>query len=495
MMALEAARRGKWSSGALLMSLVFWAASVANAAIEHAPPSFPVSVGGDSGNATFVDMQTAVYRIVYDTDEKRVDVRTEIEFISAQEGFPLFDLVPNPSAVELNGEAVSTRLISDPDGETKFRVIERKVPVGRHLLQVNHRIAAGVSFKDLKAAGVGVSSAFWMSDLTDRRYLEQYLPANLEYDSVAMRMEVLVQGSAAAEHELYVNGAIQSSYKNSFHVEFPSYYTASSVFYHLVPKGTFPSTRFDYRSIDGRRIPVTIYTSASLSSFSTSTKKVLDELESDYGPFPHDQLVIYGAGSGGMEYSGATMTSLWALGHELFHSYNARAVMPARGNDGWIDEAMASWRDAGYQLRSVPGSVTRMAGHSQWSRRTDDAAYTKGRDFLAWIAHRMSVNAMDMKAFLREYLKANLYSSVTTELFRSQLEGYTRMELYADFEKYVYGKGSSKTVRGSKWKSSWKGGLKACSDGNVSLRPEEEFNPYHPRLSREELDALLWPRI
>ena len=74
------------------------------------------------------------------------------------------------------------------------------------------------------------------------------------------------------------------------------------------------------------------------------------ELEQTYGPYPHEALLIYCTGniSGGMEYAGATMTSLEALGHEITHSWFARGVMPANGNAGWIDEAIARWRDRGY---------------------------------------------------------------------------------------------------------------------------------------------------
>jgi hypothetical protein len=53
-----------------------------------------------------------------------------------------------------------------------------------------------------------------------------------------------------------------------------------------------------------------------------------------------------------MEYCGATMTDPGALGHELTHSWFARGVMPANGNTGWIDEAVASWRDDGYPRAS-----------------------------------------------------------------------------------------------------------------------------------------------
>src|SRR5690606_15920392 len=131
---------------------------------------------------------------------------------------------------------------------------------------------------------------------------------------------------------------------------------ASSLFFHLVDEGKYPETKYSYTSINGNIIPITLYTrsSSQLKSYKEESLRVLKELEDTYGPWPHPSLIIYGAGLGGMEYCGATMSSLSALGHELTHSYFARGVMPQNGNAGWIDEAIASWRDKGYQRNEKP---------------------------------------------------------------------------------------------------------------------------------------------
>src|SRR5690606_18911254 len=152
-----------------------------------------------------------------------------------------------------------------------------------------------------------VAAAFWTSDLSDRQYLEQYLPASFEYDAVAMTLSVEVVGADDVSHTIRANGEVRTEGKNRFTVVFPEYYTASSVFFHLTPETAFPARAFTYRSVDGRNIPVEIYSSYDLGSFEAEAKKVLAELESDYGPFPHSKVVVYGTGpmTGGMEYSGA----------------------------------------------------------------------------------------------------------------------------------------------------------------------------------------------
>ncbi len=178
---------------------------------------------------------------------------------------------------------------------------------------------------------------------------------------------------------------------------------------------------------------------------------------------------------GGMEYSGATMTDMRAVGHELFHSYNARFVMPAQGNAGWMDEAISSWRDGNYATRTSPGGTTRMAGHSVWTRMTDTAAYSRGAQFLAWIAGRMETNGKSLKAFFREYFNKYGATTVTTEIFKRELELFSGMDLTTDFNRYIYGSEMNSAV--------------------CQLRLEPRIpNRYHPRLSVEEQRALLWPQ-
>jgi hypothetical protein len=99
-------------------------------------------------------------------------------------------------------------------------------------------------------------------------------------------------------------------------------------------------------------------------------RNVMQELEQTFGAYPHETLLVYctGASSGGMEYAGAAMTSQAALGHEITHSWFARGVMPANGSAGWIDEAIARWRDLGYPRANViaPRPLVHLAGFSPY---------------------------------------------------------------------------------------------------------------------------------
>lgn len=437
------------------------------AAYDQAPPAFSYR----DDQAVFIDLKTAHYDITYNLATKTAEVESTVTFTSKEEGYPIFDLVAEPTESTLDGANVGTEVIKDPDLQTTLRVIQEKVSTGTHELKLSHKITTNVVFTD-----EGVASGFWMSDLNDRRYLEQYLPTNLEFDQYKMSVRVNIINAEGKSHLVKANGKVSKIAENSFEIVYPDFYTASSVYFHMfLEKNNLNNAQFYYSSIDGRLIPVDIYTIYDVQTFVDATKKILAELEADYGAFPHNQVIIYGnAPSGGMEHSGATITSLSALGHELFHSYHARALMPANGNAGWMDEAIARWRDNKYPLTAkLTFSSTRLAGHSIWTRMTDRMAYTEGSAFLSWIAFRMNEKGLSFKQFLRDYFQEYKYTTVTTQLFQQEVTERSGLDLRADFDQYIYGKTAPQTLK-------------------FSPPEHHEENPYHPTYTRKQLLELTW---
>lgn len=450
----------------VLSILVF--AQMAFASYDQAPPSFPYQ----DGKVSYIDILHAHHDLTYDALAGSADVVSEIHFNNKEAGYPLFDLVAEPTGATLDGVEVSTEAIKDPDSASTLRVVKLPVPAGHHVLVVKHVLKYNVVLSP-----EGISSGFWTSDLSDRGYMENYLPTNVEYDQFPKVLDVKVINAEGRPHLLKANGKVTEITENVFNVSYPAFHSTSSSYLHLYPENNkFSTTEFTYRSLDGRDIPVDIYTIYDAQVFAQSTKTILDELEKDYGPFPHDKIVIYGnAPSGGMEYSGATITSLNALGHELFHSYHARGLMPANGNSGWMDEAMARWRDNKYpKLEKLAYERTQLAGHSVWTRKTDRMAYTEGSQFLSWIDYRMSLQGLSMKTYLREYFQRHKYTTVTTELFRNEMMEYSSMNLFADFNKYIYGKVDSFNKR-----------------TNYVMFAEEDEN--HPRYTAKQLSHMTWP--
>jgi aminopeptidase N len=243
-------------------------------------------------------------------------------------------------------------------------------------------------------------------------------------------------------------------------IEYPEYFTVNSLYFHTTPKESVDLLSGSFKSVDGREIPVEIYTAKSGSSSSTLnelqriTLSVLKELESDYGAFPHPSVTIYNAnlssmGLGGMEYAGATVTNRGALAHELFHSYFARGVTPANGNAGWIDESLASWRDNRYQrLQSLSGS-SRMAAHEYYTRATDTAAYSFGARFMAFLDGKFAAKG-GLKPFMNKLLEKRLFSPLFTEDFVKEMEAFYGEDLTAIFSKYIYNRSHKEDLNSMK---------------------------------------------
>lgn len=407
---------------------------------KHAPENFKT----DEGNAVFIDIKEAVYNLNYDSKKKSVTAVSKIHFETTEAGMPIFDLVEEPTLISLNGSIVQNKVINSPDKDAKFRLILKNINPGTHYLEISSPITKGVNF----IFGGGIASAFWFSDLTDRSYLEAYLPTNYEFDQYKIIFNIDFKG--LKKQTIYSNGKVSKLDDSQFKIEFPETYTTSSLYFHTAPIGRYNERRFNYHSIDGRDIPVIAYTTSKLgkkNTLDTLQNKItesLSGLESLYGPFLHQTLTVFNAGSGGMEYSGATMTSLEALNHELTHSYFARGgFMPANGNAGWIDEAITSWSDAGLPSNSDLGEMkSNMAGNSQYRRYTDIDAYTKGKSFISYLHYKFQANG-GIASFLNQLIQTDSFKPMTTEELIKKISDYYSEDVTPLFKKYIYSQDST----------------------------------------------------
>lgn len=434
--------------------------------LAHRPKSFSTA----QGKAVFVDFKEANYTITYDLNKKIATAKADITFDAPEAGMPIFDTYRVPYNVILDGVDVGATQVKTPSNETTLQVVNKAVNTGAHKLSVEVQIEDLVKFSD-----DGVNSAFWTSDLAERQFLERYMPANFEFDQVKMSFKVNFVG-AKKKQRIYTNGVVAEK-SGVTTINFPAHFTASSVFFHTAPEGSFAETSFSYRSVDGRNLPVLIYVgqttwtsqSVTLENLKKKTIQVLDELEKDYGPFLHPSVTIYNAGMGGMEYCGATITSSDALGHELFHSYYARGVMPANGNSGWVDEALASWRDGGYKVTTSLNGSSKMSSHPYYTRTTDRDAYTFGAKFMSYLDGTLrSKDKKDgLKPFLRYMVEKKSLKPLYVEEFYKEMEGFYGMNFESEFKKYTYGSSAS----------------------NLKMTTEE--STHHQKMTVEELKKFL----
>jgi hypothetical protein len=399
--------------------------------LHHRPKSFPIT----GGQAIFADFTEANYEITYDISKKLAFVKADISFETIESGLPIFDSVEVPTKTILDGNVVSQLVVKTPHQETTVRVLNKVTAPGRHKMQIEVPLTKLIEFKNN-----GVKSAFWTSDLDEREFLELYMPANFEFDQVKMTFILKFIG-AKNKQNIYTNGVIKELNNQTYQISYPAYYTSSSIFFHTVPSGSVSELRFTLKSIDGRVLPVVVYSRAgsSLERLKQTTTEVFHELEADYGTFVHPSITVYQAGSGGMEYCGATMTDLSSLGHELFHSYFARGVMPANGNAGWLDEALASWRDNGYQTETTLSGTSMMSSHPYYTRITDTAAYSFGSRFMSYLDGKTQSKG-GLKPFLRHMVEKKVFAPLFVEEFYKEMGMFYGISVEADFKKYTYGR-------------------------------------------------------
>jgi hypothetical protein len=415
---VPARREARWSSAA---------------AIEDAPP--PFAFGGKT--AMPVKFSQLAVALTIDAAQGLAESRALISFRTALRGCPVLDLLPDPTGLALDGQGLDPSrlgLVQPPDHESLVRVLDVELEAGTpHQLEVRHPL-------DVEFAQGGARLGFFMSDLTPRWYLERYVPANLEFDQYPISVQIELLG-ATSPHRLFCNGRVTDAQAHRWKASFPDYFTCSSCYLHLT-NSEVEVREGNHQGIE-RAIPITAYGDdpGRVEAALSRADAVLGELETSYGPYAHGALLIYATeGGGGMEYCGATMTSLEALGHEILHSWFARGVMPANGNAGWIDEAIASWRDNGYP-RVTPDptrSPVNLAGFSPYRRETPEEAYTAGALLVSELDGL--VGGAGLRPVLGRLFLERRHQLITTPFFQTFLEEQTGKALGAMFGRFVYGR-------------------------------------------------------
>ena len=149
-------------------------------------------------------------------------------------------------------------------------------------------------------------------------------------------------------------------------------------------------------------------------------------------------IIYFGENFSGIEHFGASRTSRYSLGHELFHMYFGRAAMPSDGRSAWIDEGLARWADGGSYKEWIfkrkdyspyqksPSLDKRFVGlkdQSAYQRQTYNLdtmidPYEQGRYFFSYIHYLMSDKFFDFLEFFHEKYFAQLYNQ---EMFFKEL--------------------------------------------------------------------------
>jgi hypothetical protein len=401
------------------------------------PP--PFIVGGNL--AVPIKISDMTIEIEANAAQHRATGRARLLLTTLQSGRPFLDMVPPPDRIWLNGQALPVdrfRLVMPPDENTPLRLLDEALAANQeHELVIEYPL----SDRTVQFADGGVRIGLFMSDLQQRGYLERHAPANLEFNQVPKTISIRIADTTRS-HRLFTNGTATDDSGGAWQVTFPAYHTCSSSYLHLTDR-ELSVIQGSFVGIE-REIPITVYgeREQDVQSALQNAGIFLRELEQAYGPYAHSALLIYCTGeiSGGMEYSGATMTNLSALGHEITHSWFARGVMPANGNAGWIDEAIARWRDRGYPTASAMPQrpPVNLAGFSPYRRHTPGQSYEMGSLLLSELDRLFQPGGL--RPMLARLFQERQRTLITTAFFQSFLEQQSGVSLAAIFGRYVFGK-------------------------------------------------------
>lgn len=218
--------------------------------------------------------------------------------------------------------------------------------------------------------------------------------------------------------------------------------TASySVMFALMPEA---DTQYQERTIDGIDVRIMAYTGgADIDDAFNRLESWLPNLRTNLGPFPMPRglSVFLITRGGGMEYYGATISTNWALEHEVFHMYFGCSTVNKTYRDSWIDEALDEWYEYSARPPFEPIEETYrsniISGRSAIAIGFDRRAYDEGARIMEAIARELG-GREQMVGFL-SYLHQNYsFQPFTTMEFLEILRQYSGVDMAARFINWLY---------------------------------------------------------
>ncbi len=413
----------------------------------------PLPVRVDGAQAVPIDVLALEAELVLDVAAQTTEVVARLRFVIAEAGRPIFDLrQATITEVKLDGAMVDAGLMPERDlgggPGREMRVLGVALPAcSEHTLELRYPLTMlpGIAAPPPAFDVDGVTWDFGFSDLAPRMFLEQWLPANLIHDRhpIALTVEVL---GAPEEQRLISNGEVSELGPARWSIDFPEYSTAQSTMLVLTPASRVESSSQVIMAQDGPAVAVELHRTIETPESSAQLHQVLAdaflEFSDSTGEYAYPRFTAYVAINEGMEYDGGTTSAVYALPHELFHSWYGRGARPMHARDGWIDEAWDEWNtgvpmfpEAGLDMNDPP---VRLYDPNPWGRTTPLAAYEDGKRLFAGVAGIAGAQAL--RDAMREFFAAHVLGQMTTP----GLEQHLTCELAAPvvrslFHRFVYG--------------------------------------------------------
>ena len=214
-----------------------------------------------------------------------------------------------------------------------------------------------------------------------------------------------------------------------------------TVMFHLAPARSHAVAERRLRGVDVRVLaPVGGVTAEEAFA---SLDPWLGELRGALGPFPMPRglSVVLTQSGGGMEYYGATTTSLRALRHEVFHMYYGCSTVARTYRDSWWDEAIDMWyersADPAYAPIAEEFRSDMVSGRSEVAVGFDRRAYDEGARVMQAVASALGGRDR-MVRFLRDLHARRSFDPFTTWELADEIQAWGGSDVHERFRLWLY---------------------------------------------------------
>lgn len=392
--------------------------------------------------------------ITFDAATQSASATAEMTFeVGPDAGSPIFDLRQTIISATLNGVVITIGdLVHHDFGlglDHGLRIIDRTLAAGStHVLSLTYAVDLpnAPNARDVVwLASDQLSFDFHLSDLNPSRYLESWLPSNMLFDQFPVALTVVLAG--APPHTLISNGAVIQNALNDWSVVFPAHFATCSHFLKIEADDRVTlqtgSVALSGGAVSIELMKLTSDLALDLVAAQTSLASFLSDFDASIGSYMHgDRFVAYltSFSSHSMEYDGATTSQISALEHEVFHSWWARGLLPASGEDGWLDEAWTTYMvgtPSAIPLDMTDSPVQMWQGNP-WKRNTHNSAYGHGSRVFSGIA--AEIGLVPLQSYMAQIYTENTDRHFSTPGIEAELIRRSGDFAIADiFDRFVYG--------------------------------------------------------
>jgi hypothetical protein len=396
-----------------------------------------------------IDINTITVTFDYMPESHYVDCHAKVEFVMRMgQRRPVIHLAPairnnagTVCAIQLNNEILNlsdesdVRIISFDESSQQALEFQRDLGTNTNIV---HTLEI---FYQLTLPGLYPRFSTEVNDIEGRGNEERFPTINTPHELARHILTFRVHSNTP--FRCIGSGFVE---KTNFNVQEWTLDTEREVASYTVMFALLPQhdTVFEERNINGVDVRVLAFVGgASIDWAFDMLEQWLPELEDNLGPFPMPRglSVFLTSRGGGMEYYGATITSLYALMHEVFHMYFGCSTVNKTYRDSWLDEAINEWYEHSVDPSFYPMPDTYssniVSGRSPAAVGFDRRAYNEGAHIMEAVARELG-SRNGMIAFLR-YVHSNYsFSPFTTLDFLAYLEDYSGVDMTDRFLNWVF---------------------------------------------------------